>query len=404
MCTESNNDNSDLSPWVISGQVVRADITDFFDDDDALRTLQEYEEDPLIEFDAPRTRALKARLWELWTEYAASKNADPSEFWIGLCLGKSSVYKHFQTFLTIYVRKSKRWRPVLGPEEWEQVQTIRRATTLEFVWANLVAAADKKVMESRRQDNPATAHIWNLKYNSKFKSNRNASCVKVAEWIGHIAPTLGLSLTQLFTKREVMTEDVIRILDTLWTRASHIPCEPSARLAFTTALLFGAIGGWRPGSVLQLKYKHIEFGLQRSHVDTKILRPIARITIEHNKQKKGKIQRDQSSVMSFDITLVPCQQICLLTTLIAQAVADQAFDDTSSVDEILRPTHTLPEGVNYTELRLKTNNNFLEKQLIPISYEVYSRIWNRANFVTGLRDVLRPYSVRVGAGGRLDGQ
>lgn len=54
---------------------------------------------------------------------------------------------------------------------------------------------------------------------------------------------------------------------------------------------------------------------------------------------------------------------------------------------------------------LRWKNPTLKKKIIPISYACYLKQWQRTLYVAGLRtdDKLRPYSLRVAAGAKLDG-
>lgn len=99
---------------------------------------------------------------------------------------------------------------------------------------------------------------------------------------------------------------------------------------------------------------------------------------------------------------MPCRTICLLTRIISRALADDAFDPPfASFTEILeRPN--LEEAVDYVPLKWKPE--FEEKEIFPLSYHRFWVLWNRVWFVAGNRDSVRPYAMRVGSGGRLDGE
>lgn len=106
---------------------------------------------------------------------------------------------------------------------------------------------------------------------------------------------LGLSLEQSFEKSEMTAEDVIFCLNTVWTMAKDIPCRPSMRLAFHCATLLGGIGGWRPGSLVNIPYEDIKLAWVRDQRDPSKTWPVIYTTIHHVKQKKNRIQRDQRS-------------------------------------------------------------------------------------------------------------
>lgn len=108
------------------------------------------------------------------------------------------------------------------------------------------------------------------------------------------------------------------------------------------------------------------------------------------------------SSIDFSVTFVPEKRVCLLSLIIAQALADQAFDPGfQSFEEVLtRPK--FEDGIDYIPLRWK--EKMLGEPIFPIDYNRYASLWNRAWLVSGARDEVRPYSMRVGAGARIDGE
>lgn len=101
-----------------------------------------------------------------------------------------------------------------------------------------------------------------------------------------------LSLGQSFEKKEATEQDVMLMLTTLWTRPQDIPCSPEVRAAFHTAVQLGAIGGWRPASLVQVKYRDVEIGWLRDPDDPTTYHPTAKVMVYHVKGDKG-IRRDQ---------------------------------------------------------------------------------------------------------------
>jgi hypothetical protein len=91
--------------------------------------------------------------------------------------------------------------------------------------------------------------------------------------------------------------------------------------------------------------------------------------------------------------------MCLTSILLARALHDQAFEmDFKSLDDILnRPDLG---DVDYIPLRWKSG--FGKKTILPIPYFKYRELWDRTLLVAGFRQHERPYSMGVGAGGRLD--
>jgi hypothetical protein len=97
------------------------------------------------------------------------------------------------------------------------------------------------------------------------------------------------------------TEDVLLFLDTLWTKAKHIPCHPETRNAMHCVILLGAFGGWRPGSLMNMKYQDVEFGWFSHPKYPQKVWPVVTITIHHVKQRKGVIKRTQRAMLVYEI-------------------------------------------------------------------------------------------------------
>lgn len=98
---------------------------------------------------------------------------------------------------------------------------------------------------------------------------------------------------QSFVKRELQDEDIVQMLSVLWLRGEHIPCTSRTRLAFHSALLLAAIGGFRPGSVMNVPYKDVQFYWHRHPKTPNSTSLTAAITIYHVKQKRHEIKQDQ---------------------------------------------------------------------------------------------------------------
>jgi Protein of unknown function (DUF3435) len=97
---------------------------------------------------------------------------------------------------------------------------------------------------------------------------------------------------------------------------------------------------------------------------------------------------------------VPFPHICLCSLIVDRAIKDDAFNPSfDSVEALLhRP---ILEDTDYLPLEWKKDK--LDQQIFPISYCRYNEIWHRACLVAGFREVPRLYTLRVGAGARLDG-
>lgn len=95
------------------------------------------------------------------------------------------------------------------------------------------------------------------------------------------------------------TEDVRLFLDTLWTRAEHIPCTPSIRNAVHCVIMLGAFGGWRPGSLMNIKYQDVEFGWFSHPRHPNKIWPVVTINIHHVKQRTSQVERTQRSMLLY---------------------------------------------------------------------------------------------------------
>ncbi|KAL7932224.1 hypothetical protein V8C35DRAFT_97301 [Trichoderma chlorosporum] len=131
-----------------------------------------------------------------------------------------------------------------------------------------------------------------LSFSSRYGSSEGPA-YDVARYIPILAKKLKLSLKQLVEKRQMTMEDALLFLDTLWKKAEHIPCKPNLRNALHCVILLGAFGGWRPGSLINIKYRDVEFGWYSHPRYPNKVWPVVTIIIHHIKQRKIKIQRTQ---------------------------------------------------------------------------------------------------------------
>lgn len=98
---------------------------------------------------------------------------------------------------------------------------------------------------------------------------------------------------------------------------------------------------------------------------------------------------------------MPCQTICLLSLIIAQALHDDAFEaGFKSLDDLL----TQPKLGETDCLDLQWKEDKMQHEIFPLPYEKYWGLWNTVWRTAGNRNSIRPYSLRVGAGSALDGE
>ncbi|KAI6364788.1 hypothetical protein MCOR25_005583 [Pyricularia grisea] len=86
----------------------------------------------------------------------------------------------------------------------------------------------------------------------------------------------------------------------------------------------------------------------------------------------------------------------LVRIVAAQAIKDGAFDPPYHSWEDLEK----PRDAEYAELHWK--KEMLDREIFALSYETERALWYRTLLVAGYREPMRLYSIRVGAGARLD--
>ncbi|KAL7786277.1 hypothetical protein V8C37DRAFT_419575 [Trichoderma ceciliae] len=245
---------------------------------------------------AKKTDYYRDMVWSKWLIFSKKLEIDPEAPWIDLSLDKDSAKNICFSFLHSYVVNSRVWRPCLGPEEWHKVQTVTCAVTVEDIWSALVQNANRKILRPKTKEGSEDSRRWELNFSTRHGRHSEGPAYDVARRIPELAQTLNISLKQSFTKRQMTTEDVLLFLDTLWTKAEYISCSPSIRNAIHCVILLGAFGGWRPGSLMNVKYKDVEFGWFVHPKYPNKIWPVATITVRHVKQKINKVERTQRSM------------------------------------------------------------------------------------------------------------
>ncbi|EFY90668.1 hypothetical protein MAC_03248 [Metarhizium acridum CQMa 102] len=162
------------------------------------------------------------------------------------------------------------------------------------------------------------------------------------------------------------------------------------------------LGGWRPGALELKKYNHVMLAWVRDPVNPSITRTICWSKVDHNKLRQLRIEREQRPSLSYALSVVPTLSLCFTTMFTVRAIRDNAFEaGFTTCDEVLNPG-TLEEGVDFVELRWKKEFRGDDKHIMPMNYRRFLDLWNEVRMVLGSRSGFRPYSVRVGAVGRLD--
>jgi hypothetical protein len=101
-------------------------------------------------------------------------------------------------------------------------------------------------------------------------------------------------------------------------------------------------------------------------------------------------------------TLVPFPLLDSASLVIARAIQMDALDLDVSYDS-LRDLLQRPRLGNTDRVDIPWKESFLNEPLFPLKYADFWEIWHRCLYIIGSRKDIRPYSLRVGAGARMDG-
>ncbi|KAL8410445.1 hypothetical protein RB596_000215 [Gaeumannomyces avenae] len=325
---------------------------------------------------------------------------DPDEIWLDLCRDQDDAKNYCRVFLKDYVKYSERPVLCLGPEESKLERSVKAAYSVESLWRTLVLAANGTVLEEKRRADPDHASQWTLTCNYGKKSPGTGPVWQISYWIAHsLSREYCLNLGQSFIKTEATDRDILLFLTTLWTRANDIPCSRRTRVALHSVILMASIGGFRPGTLFGFSYSQVRLAVIRDPESTQ-RKLVAEITIRQNKLKDDVIRTSQKDKVSFSVVPIPCQICCLATLIAAQAIHDNAFKTPfRSFEELLQRPNM--EGVDYVQLDWREEME--DRQIFPVSYDIAWPLWHRTLEVAGLREPVRFYATRVGAGLRLNG-
>ncbi|KAF0330480.1 hypothetical protein GQ607_002359 [Colletotrichum asianum] len=353
---------------------------------------------------APKTESQRRRIWEQWLIYARESDTDPEQVWIDLCFGTKAAADIIRGFLRSYAMESGEEHVCLSMNEEEEREWIRNVKTgvaIMHVWKNLVMWADETVLQKKRVEDPRNMALWRLTFYDAgaSKAVRTGLIYSISLWIREtLVEELELSRNQSFEKVPTTAGDMTLYLDTLWRRADDIRCSPRQRVGTHLGLLLMGLGGFRPETIMGLPLQQVEMAVVRDPSDKTKTKLIAKITIYQNKQSTFSIKRKQDDVVAITLTIVPWPLLCVVSLMVMEALQMNAFEAPfTSLDEILQRPNL--EGVDFVPLRWK--RELLERPMIDIPYEFFWKTWYRILLVAGVRDPPRPYSMRVGAAGRM---
>ncbi|KAI6511902.1 hypothetical protein MCOR13_000463 [Pyricularia oryzae] len=322
--------------------------------------------------------------------------ADPDQIWLDLCNRGTEAYNGAihccQQFLKDYVRASERPVVSTGPEERRIERSINMDLSVRHFWESLVVAADRTILSEKRRSVTSNPDKWTLSTTQSHKSRGSGP------WIASdLANELELTKKQTFVKVAATTADILIVLMTLWTRANDIPCDRETRVAFHARILLASMGGFRRGTLDKLKYSQIKMHLSRpGKKAVENMSVFGDLTLYYNKQQTAKICTSQDDVIQIGLKNTNDPLVDLVRIVAAQAIKDGAFDPPYHSWEDLEK----PRDAEYAELHWK--KEMLDREIFALSHETERALWYRTLLVAGYREPMRLYSIRVGAGARLD--
>ncbi|KAI6478986.1 hypothetical protein MCOR13_011583 [Pyricularia oryzae] len=328
--------------------------------------------------------------------------ADPDQIWLDLCNRGTEAYNGAihccQQFLKDYVRASERPVVSTGPEERRIERSINRDLSVRHFWESLVVAADRTILSEKRRSVTSNPDKWTLSTTQSHKSRGSGPIWQISHWIAsNLANKLELTKKQTFVKVAATTADILVVLMTLWTRANDIPCDRETRVAFHARILLASMGGFRRGTLDKLKYSQIKMHLSRPGKKTvENISVFGDLTLYYNKQQTNKICTSQDNVIEIGLKNTNDPLVDLVRIVAAQAIKDGAFDPPYHSWEDLEK----PRDAEYAELHWK--KEMLDREIFALSHETERALWYRTLLVAGYREPMRLYSIRVGAGARLD--
>ncbi|KAI1382618.1 uncharacterized protein F4822DRAFT_435293 [Hypoxylon trugodes] len=116
--------------------------------------------------------------------------------------------------------------------------------------------------------------------------------MRVAEKARHIwvfvelAPEIEPETVPTYEKTEMTSTDVDVALHTLWSRSNDIPCKPMTRVSFHAMVLLAAIGGFRPGTLMNLTSSQFQVAVLHHPENPGRTKIIVIIGIRRNKIKE----------------------------------------------------------------------------------------------------------------------
>ncbi|KAI1861508.1 hypothetical protein JX265_009475 [Neoarthrinium moseri] len=367
-----------------------------------------YQSEPVNDTPFVNKQTLKGRdrIWGEWMQHCCDTDSNSQTTWVTFARRPQApdAQGPFRAFLRAYVESSYQKRLALTSDEYEYVRTVDSAFSVQEAWRRLVASAEYHVMKDLRQKNPAEADTFRIRWISKDEGAREGPAYQIVKWIFRdLAPALDLDTNPDYRKIEMTTADIKVILSTLWERADVIPCEPDTRMSFHQFILMEGIGGFRRGTLISLTYSQLQVSIVRDPENPVRRRIVVTICVKRNKiRETAKTSRARNGgIIGFSVTTVPNRTFCLASMIITRAVKKDAFKaGYRTIDDIL-DTPNMEEGVNFIPLDWRPE--ITSQKALSLTSSSLDTLWKRVLQVAGYRELARVYSLRVGAGIRLDG-
>lgn len=89
-----------------------------------------------------------------------------------------------------------------------------------------------------------------------------------------------------FVKAETTADDLLLLLDTLWTRAEDVQCAPQVRFSVHWALVLAGFG-FRPGELMNTLFKHVQLLVVRDEENPNQKTLVAEITVIQAKRQRA---------------------------------------------------------------------------------------------------------------------
>ncbi|KAK0734674.1 hypothetical protein B0T26DRAFT_798456 [Lasiosphaeria miniovina] len=107
------------------------------------------------------------RVWQTMRLFVEKyKGENFYRIWLGLCKDQKREKTIIRSYFRDYVESSQKTRPAFenGDDESQSIQTITRTKTVISHWRNLVVEADNTILREKRRDDPSIRGLWKLRW------------------------------------------------------------------------------------------------------------------------------------------------------------------------------------------------------------------------------------------------